>query len=108
MNEFCWHSRRRGDRLSIVIVNAYVQIAFCWLYAAAAAAATEAGSSSFDCFTWQLSCEDGGAKDFKALIFLEDAEGVGVMTWEGWLCGGGLSSENSLANTQQKRNKTAF
>lgn len=40
---------------------------------------------------WQLSCEDGGARDFNVLIFVEVVGGAGEMTREGWCC---LSPEN--------------
>lgn len=76
----------------------YVQIAFCWLYAAAAAAAAEVESSSLDGFMWQLSCDDGGANDFKVFMLLEDVGGAGDITWEGW-CGCCLSSENIVLVT---------
>lgn len=78
-----------------------MQIAFCWLYAAAAAAAAEVESSSLDGFMWQLSCEDGGANDFKAFMVAEDVGGAGDITWEGW-CGCCLSSENIMHVTIMK------
>jgi len=31
---------------------------------------------------WQLSCEDGGANDFKVLMLAEDAGGTGDITRE--------------------------
>lgn len=40
---------------------------------------------------WQLSCEDDGAKDFKAFMFAEDVGGAGEITREG-CC---LSPENN-------------
>lgn len=65
-----------------------MQIAFCCVYDASAAAEDADESSTFDCFVWQLSCEDGGCtNEFIVLIFTGD---VGVMQWVGW------SSENNL------------
>lgn len=69
-----------------------MQIAFCWLYATATAAAAE--SSSLDCFTLLLTCEDGDTSVFKVSIFPEDVGGAGLTPWEGRCCGG-VSENNS-------------
>lgn len=69
-----------------------MQIAFCWLYAAAATAAA-AESSSLGGLMLQLSFEAGGARDFKMLIFVEDVVDADELVWEGCWC---LSPEKYL------------
>lgn len=64
-----------------------MQMAFCWVYDANAAAEDAVESSTLDCIIWQLSCVDGGCgNELIVFIFAGDV-GVDIR----WVC---WSSEN--------------